>query len=260
MGQGPDAPLCHTEEVMGTVVSITLYPGDLGPSAAGRALREACSSLHAADATFSTWNPSSPLSRLRRGEVTLAECPVEVAAVLDLCREAKGLSMGWFDPWSMPGGVDPTGLVKGWAAARAAQTLEAAGARAGLVNAAGDLVGFGSPAPDAPWRVGIRHPWLIEALAAVVELEAAIATSGSYERGPHLLDPYTHQPAGRTMSGTVTGPDLALADSLATALAVAGEEVLEMIERLDNYEAYLIAPDGSERSTSGMRFCPPFRT
>ena len=28
------------------------------------------------------------------------------------------MSGGWFDPWAMPGGVDPTGLVKGWAVDR----------------------------------------------------------------------------------------------------------------------------------------------
>ena len=29
--------------------------------------------------------------------------------------QARDASGGWFDPWAMPGGYDPTGLVKGWA-------------------------------------------------------------------------------------------------------------------------------------------------
>jgi hypothetical protein len=31
------------------------------------------------------------------------------------CEAAREASDGWFDPWAMPGGYDPTGLVKGWA-------------------------------------------------------------------------------------------------------------------------------------------------
>jgi len=46
----------------------------------------------------------------------------------------------------------------------------------------------------------------------------------------------------------VTGPDLGLADALATALAVAGEPGLALIDKLDGYEA-LINPDGSRRRT-----------
>jgi thiamine biosynthesis lipoprotein ApbE len=47
----------------------------------------------------------------------------------------------------------------------------------------------------------------------------------------------------------VTGPDLGLADALATALAVAGEPGLALIDGLDGYEALVINPDGSKRPT-----------
>ena len=47
----------------------------------------------------------------------------------------------------------------------------------------------------------------------------------------------------------MTGPDLGLADALATALAVAGEQGLALIDRLDGYEALVINPDGSQRRT-----------
>ena len=58
------------------------------------------------------------------GEIGLEEAPPEVAEVLELCRRAREASDGWFDPWAMPGGVDPTGLVKGWAVERALDELK----------------------------------------------------------------------------------------------------------------------------------------
>lgn len=259
--------LTHTEEAMGTVVSFTVPPGGLPPAAAHAAVAAACQELHRADAVFSTWIAGSPVSRLRRGEVTLADLPPEVAAevteVLDLCQRAKTASRGWFDPWAMPGGLDPTGLVKGWAVQRAADLLRRAGVAAALVNGGGDLAAFGSPTPGQPgqpgppgppWRVGIRHPWRADALACVVNVRAAIATSASYERGPHLIDPATGRAVTGAASATVTGPSLAMADALATALAVGGDDALAAIGEVDGYEGYLIRADGSEADTGGMEF------
>src|ERR1700722_2930126 len=149
----------HAEHVMGTVVSFAGRPGALPGPAVRAALKAACAGLHRADAVFSTWDPGSPVSRLRRGAATPAEMPAEVGEVLGLCEQARALSRGWFDPWAMPGGVDPTGLVKGWAVERAAVALRAAGVIAALVNGGGDLTAFGEPEPGQPWRAGVRHPW-----------------------------------------------------------------------------------------------------
>jgi FAD:protein FMN transferase len=239
---------------MGTVFSLTVVTG-------GRPAREfravfgaACAALHRADAMFSTWVLSSPMSRLRRGEVTLADVPAEVADVLAECRAAKRTSRGWFDPWAMPGGVDPTGLVKGWAVDHALAVMRKEGIGGALVSGGGDVAAYGAPAPGERWRAGIRHPWRADALAAVVEVAAAVATSGCYERGSHLIDPVTGRPASRAASATVTGPRLALADALATAVAVGGDEALAAVSALDGYEGYLIRPDGSETDTGGVAF------
>jgi thiamine biosynthesis lipoprotein ApbE len=56
------------------------------------------------------------------------------------------------------------------------------------------------------------------------------------------------------VSATVTGPGLALADALATAVAVGGDEALAAVAALEGYEGYLIRPDGSETDTGGMAF------
>ncbi len=241
---------------MGTVVSFAVLPAPARPDP-GAAIRAACALLHEADAVFSTWNPHTPLSRLRRGDMPEAAGPPSLAEVRAACQAVREASDGWFDPWAMPGGYDPTGLVKGWAVDRALDALRRAGLTAALVNGGGDLAAFGGPAPAEPWRAGIRQPWRPDALAAVLEVHGAVATSGSYERGAHLVDPLTGRAACRAASATVTGPSLAMADALATALAVGGDAALAAIARLPGYAGYLIRPDGTQTWTSGIQFAAP---
>jgi thiamine biosynthesis lipoprotein len=241
----------HAEVVMGTVVSFVVAPGALGPAPLAAALHEACAELHRIDAVFSTWKPESPISRLRRGEVTLGGLALEglgdeVAAVLAACEGARAVSGGCFDPWALPGGIDPSGYVKGWAAGRARDRLVDAGVDGVLVNAGGDIATAGGPAPGAHWRVGVRHPWRADALACVVEADGAVATSGSYERGAHLFDPRAGRPSLALASATVVGPDPGLADAYATALAVGGLERTDWLPTTAGYGAYLIGNDGSE--------------
>ena len=122
------------------------------------------------------------MSRVRRDELALDEAPPVMGEVLQTCEWARELSGGWFDPWAMPGGVDPTGLVKGWAAQRAAAELRSAGIASAMVNAAGDIVALGEREPGRPWRVGVRDPRRPKRLAFIVPVEGAIATSAHYER------------------------------------------------------------------------------
>lgn len=240
---------------MGTVVGITgsdTLPAD--------ALAAAVDALHEADRVFSTWEPASPMSRIRRGEAGIDELDpgdaALIAEVLQRCSLARELTDGAFDPWAMPGGVDPTGLVKGWAAGRALQALVTGGVRTVMVNAGGDIAVSGRPRGRS-WRIGIRHPGQPQDLSAVVEVTAAIATSGDYERPGQLIDPATGRTARGAASATVTGPHLDLADALATGLAVAGPSLLGSIERLPGFEGYLISGSGRHYATPGMAFTSP---
>jgi thiamine biosynthesis lipoprotein len=223
--------------------------------AAAVALRRAVALLHRVDEVFSTWKEQSPISRLRRGEIHLAAAPPEVAEVLALCENARAASGGWFDPWRLPGGVDPTGLVKGWAAQRALGILRQAGVAGAMVNAGGDIAVFGEPDPgQQPWRLGIRDPRNADGLLWVVSIEGsgAVATSGSYERGAHIIDPETGRPATEVLSATVAGPDLTIADALATAAVASGGRALEYITGLRGYSALVMGADLSLRATSGF--------
>jgi thiamine biosynthesis lipoprotein len=255
--------LHHLEDVMGTVVTIDVYTSQPSPHGLSARLATALATLHRADEVFSTWQPDSPVSRLRRGEITLAEAPPEVAGVLRLCARARDLSGGWFDPWAMPGGVDPTGYVKGWAAQRALAAFHDndndSHITGAIVNAAGDIATFGGLPDGTPFRIGITDPASPRRLAEVVTLTGAIATSGTYERGNHLIDPHSGQPAARVASASVTGPDLGLADALATALAVGGAPVLDRIDAIDGYAAFTIGADGRQSWTEHFPFTETLR-
>jgi thiamine biosynthesis lipoprotein len=251
---------------MGTVVSFSIREArttdgsggvaaaNAGAAAAAGALERARATLIRADEVFSTWKPDSPVSRLRRGEIGLDEAPPEVADVLELCARARDASDGWFDPWMMPGGLDPTGLVKGWATERALDEFKEAGVPAAMINAGGDIAVYGQPETGQPWRIGIRHPLAADRLLLMVELEGpgAVATSGAYERGEHLFDPHTGAPVNGLLAATVIGHDLAFADALATALFVSDGELLDHISRLAGYHGFIVDGRGVIRASRGL--------
>jgi thiamine biosynthesis lipoprotein len=79
--------------------------------------------------------------------------------------------------------------------------------------------------------------------------DGAVATSAAYERGDHVLDPHTGVPARAALSATVVGPDLTLADALATAMFAAGVPGLQLIDALPGYSALVVDPGGEARRT-----------
>ena len=231
--------LRHVEHAMGTVFSFDVR--DRPTPAVRDALAEAVAWLHHVDAVFSTYRRDSEISRIARGELTVSDCPPEVADVLGLCEAAAAATGGWFT--HTPGGrLDPSGLVKGWATERASQILYDAGAHNTCVNGGGDLQLRGEAAPGAPWRVGIAHPLRPGQLVAVVTgRDLAVATSGTAERGHHILDPHTGLPAAGPASVTVTGRHLTTVDACATALFAMGPEAARAwtLEQ-DGYESLVV--------------------
>ena len=254
--RAPQVHVMRQVEVMGTVVVIDVF-ADRGTSCLELhgLVDEAARSLHQADELFSTWMPNSPMSRLRRAEINIGQVPLEIVEVLDQCAVARELTRGWFDPWALPGGVDPTGYVKGWAAQRALGCLNAPPVTGAIVNAAGDIASFGGLARGEVgqrFRFGIVDPFVRRHILCVVSGTDMLATSGTYERGPHLLDPQTGRSTNRVVSASVSGSDLGLADALATAVAVAGDEGLDMVASLDGFEAMILAFDGTMSHTQGF--------
>jgi FAD:protein FMN transferase len=195
------------------------------------------------DATFSPCRPDSAVN----GEPT-----PPVRAVLDRCEELRRRTGGWFDVRAT-GRLDPSGFVKGWALDGAAAILTAAGARNLCLHAGGDVLVRGQREPGRPWRVGIQHPRRRDRVAAVLAAhDLAVATSGAYERGEHIVDPRTGRPPDGVLSVTVTGPDLGTADAYSTAAFAMGLDGPAWTATLDGFDALTILADGRVLSTPGL--------
>lgn len=244
---------------MGTAFTVDAVFSDVPEDDALATTARGCQQLHDIDAVFSTWREISPISLLRVGKLTVADMPSDVPLVLAACESARELSGGWFDPWAAPGGIDPTGYVKGWAGQQVLETLRAAGAVAALVNAAGDVVGFGEPEPGRPWRLGLTNPFSTHLLLGVVSVvDCALAVSGTYERGEHIYDPHGGPSAAGVISAAVIGPDLGIADALATALVAGGARAFEHVTKDARYEALVIFSDGRRLLTEPFARCTPW--
>ena len=241
----------HIEHVMGTAVVF-----DIRDTSDRDGVAAAVAWLHHVDATFSTYRVESPISRLGRGEIGLDDVSEEVRSVLLLCERLRGETNGAFDALAVPApngtNLDPSGVVKGWAIERAAEILEHHGHTDFLVNGGGDIAVRGMAAPGRPWTIGIRHPHDTNAVATTIEARGpfAVATSGTYERGAHIIDPFTGSPTADLASVTVTGPDLTFADAYATAVYVMGEVGLEWLAERPAYAGYVITHDGEIRATA----------
>lgn len=242
-----DSPKLHrVEQIMGTAIGIDVRDAAVPPDA----LEAAFEYLRGVDRRFSTYKPDSEVSRLSRGEIAEADCSSELREVLDLCEQVRVTSEGYFDirAHRNDGGLDPSGLVKGWSLENAGRILGQAGARNYCINGGGDIVIRGEVSPGEPWRVGIRHPLIGDKLAAVLAVrDLAVATSGAYERGDHVRDPFTGLAPAGILSVTVVGPSLTLADAYATAAFAMGPRGLGWIAGLAEHDGCTITadPDGS---------------
>jgi thiamine biosynthesis lipoprotein len=236
----------HVERVMGTVASLDIR--------AGRAdgLDAAIASLHDADARFSTYRPDSEISRIARGELQPADASADVRSVLARCGRLRAQTGGYFDA-RRGGGLDPSALVKGWAAQRAADLLTAGGSTDFCLSVGGDVIACGDALPGKGWTIGVQHPRDRAAVAVRIHArDLAVATSGAYERGAHIVDPHTGAPPRDVLSVTVVGPDLGDADAFSTAAFAMGARGPAWTLGLRGYEALTILADGTLLSTPGF--------
>jgi FAD:protein FMN transferase len=204
------------------------------------------------DDTFSTYKPTSAISRLNRGELSEEECGADVRTILALAEQTRRETRGYFDIWR-DGRRDPSGIVKGWAIQHAAGILAAAGFRDYYVDAGGDAQVCGTRY-GAPWRVGIRNPFNRREHVKVLTLcDCGVATSGTAVRGQHIYDPYAPDaPLLDIVSLTVIGPDVYDADRFATAAFAMGQEGIRFIRDLPGFEGYMIDAAARATYTSGF--------
>ena len=233
---------------MGTAIVIDVRDPAPPEHVIDHAVDAAFEYFRAVDERFSTYKPDSEVSQLNRGLISEQDVSHQLREVLDLCEQARLESEGYFDirRHRQDGLIDPSGLVKGWSVDGAQRFLDAAGITNYSINAAGDLVCRGdAEGTGSGWRIGIRDPWDGNAIAATVTVcNQAIATSGAYERGDHVVSPLTHRPPDGIASMSVVGPNLTWADTWATAAFAMGVRGVDWIAReLEGYEACAISRD-----------------
>jgi thiamine biosynthesis lipoprotein len=229
----------RVEHVMGTTVSIDVRE----PSVPERVLDDVIGWFHDVDRRFSPFRADSEVSRVGDGRLAFEDASPDVRAMFTLADQLQARTGGYFDPrgFHPDGRPDPTGVVKGWAVDEAVARLRLAGADNVEVVAGGDLVATGEPERGRPWRIGIRHPDDPSAVAAVLAVrDLAVATSGLYERGGHIVDPHTGRVPTGLRSMTVVGPSLTLADGYATAAFAMGEAGLAWVAGLPGFGALAI--------------------
>jgi thiamine biosynthesis lipoprotein len=160
--------------------------------------------------------------------------------------------------------IDLGGIAKGYAVDRGIELLQKRGVQHAVVTAGGDtrIIGdrFGRP-----WVVGIRHPDDKSKVVTRIPLvDTAMSTSGDYERYfdekgvryHHIIDPKTGHSASKVRSATILGPTAVQTDGLSkTAFILGPDKALEIIERLPDFDAIFVRPDGRVLYTKGLQ--PP---
>lgn len=230
-------------ELWGTVIIFQIPKGSAPRPEFELACDESIAFFKEIDRLFSTYREDSEVTKLRRGQITIEEANPYLKLVWNRCIELRDQTNRAFDPWAVPGGFDPSGYVKGWAAQEALGYFAERNINRIQINAGGDLVVRGGYDEATPWIIGIRHPDRSDEIAKSVEIyDGAVASSGIYERGAHIIDPRVGVPAVGARAATVIGPDAGVADALATALIVDGRDSINWLGRPEfrNYSFWAV--------------------
>jgi thiamine biosynthesis lipoprotein len=160
--------------------------------------------------------------------------------------------------------IDLGGIGKGYAVDRGIDILQKRGIQHAVVTAGGDSRIIGDHMGRA-WLVAIRHPDDPNKVVTRIPLsDAAMSTSGDYERYfdengvryHHIIDPKTGHSASKVRSATIIGPTATQTDGMSkTAFVLGPEKALEIINRMPEYDAVFVAPDGKVFYSNGLR--PP---
>jgi len=177
---------------------------------------------------------AGPLIKLWDPQRSRVPDDVEISTARERCGWQR---VQWQRPhlhFSVPGmGLDLGGVVKEYAADRAAQVCREHGIAHGVVDLGGDLALVGPHMDGAPWRVGIKAPRAPGSAAAEIDLaRGALATSGDYERVmvvdgrrySHILDPRTGVPVESFASVSVIADSCLVAGAASTLAMLFGLE------------------------------------
>jgi len=213
-------PLKQTEMIMGTLVEITVIPGN------EKAIREAFEALKKVDLLMSTYKEDSEISILNReGKAQVSEETLEVIEdaikfsnltdgafditcrpLINLWKKAKkeekvateeeieeAISLVGYQRIILEGNqirlekkgmqIDLGGIAKGYAVDKAIEALKKNGIKRALVNAGGDLYALGIDRQREKWQIGVQDPREEDKIIDIIKVkDKAVATSGDYRR------------------------------------------------------------------------------
>jgi FAD:protein FMN transferase len=235
----------RSQVIMGTGVSVDI------PEADETIFKDVFERLKNIDTQFSPYSKTSELQRFQRGEISNSELSSEMRQIIKACAKAEKDTNGYFSA-GYSELFNPTGYIKGWAIAEAGKIITSAGYKSFCIGIGGDILA-GSDG-DKVWKVGIQNPKSKKYLTSQVFLkDGAVATSGNYERGRHIINPKTGELADELLSFSVVGPDIIVADVLATAGFAAGENWQKVMSRHSAYQALAINKNGKTQNTKNWR-------
>jgi len=204
------------------------------------------------DDRYSTYKQDSEISQINTG-LPKSKWSAEMKAVIALCERTRKETYGYFNI-AHNGRLDPSGLVKGWAIANAANMLKNKKVNNFYIEAGGDIQASGTGSDRTPWTVGIRNPFNTEEIIKIITIASeGVATSGIYIRGQHIYNPIQPEKALiEVKSLTVIGPNVYEADRFATAAFAMGKKGIEFVETIPGLEAYMVTGDKIATYTSGF--------
>lgn len=235
--------ISHNIEAWGTVIAIQAPKELINQEIFYDGCRQASEYYKEIDCKFSTYRDDSEVSLIRSEELEIKDASPEVKFVWNMCLELREFTNGAFDPWAVKGGFDPSGFVKGWASQQSLSFFPESKVPHLQINAGGDIILRGGVETNKAWKIGVRHPELKDEVAKIYELfDGTVASSGTYERGEHIIDPRVGAPAVGARAATVVGPDGGVADALATALIVDGRDAATWIgnNAFENYSFWAV--------------------
>jgi len=153
--------------------------------------------------------------------------------------------------------LDLGAVAKGLAIDLAARELSALEDFA--IDAGGDLYLAGRGPGRQPWRVGIRHPREDGLLRRLTVTDAAVCTSGDYERqapemadGHHLIDARSGACARTVSSATVVAATAMVADAFAAAAFVLGPRDGIAFLEAQGVEGLIVSASLEQHATRGF--------
>lgn len=151
-------------------------------------------------------------------------------------------------------------IAKGYIADRLRDYFLQNGVQSALINLGGNVYALGANG-SRPFTVGIQTPFETGTLATLQVENAAVVTSGTYQRGfakngtyyHHLLNPKTGMPQNTSYSSvTVITQNSVDADALSTLCFLYGQRAIEFVNGLQGVEAILVDEKNQITVSSGL--------